>query len=253
MARAEVLAAARAARGALGAGEEEPVDVLALVEDGHGVPVGVLELGPELAGAYLRRPRGAVILVNGGDAAARLRFTLAHELGHHVLEHAQSVDTPAGLAAPAARAEIDANAFAAELLVPVAAVRAWLAARDPVAVGLDEVVALAAAFGVSAPAALFRLQAAGAIPRDRLGRLRDEIAEDAHLDLRHRLGLPAFEDGLSAARERMPRVPPGSALDAYARGELAAERLAAMVRATLDDLNALPGTVRPPRPIRPSA
>ncbi len=102
--------------------------------------------------------------------------------------------------------------------------------------GLDEVVALAAGFGISAPAALFRLVAAGAVPRDRVRRLRAELDEDAHLDLRHRLGLPAFEDGLSLARERMPRVPPGSALDAYARGELGAERLAAMVRVALQDV-----------------
>ena len=129
-----------------------------------------------------------------------------------------------------------ANAFAAELLVPVAAVRAWLAARGAPAVGLDEVVALAVEFGVSAPAALFRLVAAGGVPRERERRLRSELEEDAHLDLRHRLGLPAFEDGLSRARERMPRVPPGSALDAYARGELGAERLAAIVRAALDDV-----------------
>jgi Zn-dependent peptidase ImmA (M78 family) len=228
-----VRAAARAARG----GAEGPLDVLALVEEEHGVPVGVLALEEGLAGAYLRRPRGALILLNGTEAAPRLRFTLAHELGHHVLSHSQSVDTAAGLRRPERPMEVQANRFAAELLAPAAAVRAWLDARDGVGVGLDEVVALGATYGISAPAALFRLVAAGALPeRARVRRLLDEIEEGAHLDLRHRLGLPAFEDGLSRARERMPRVPPGSALDAFARGELGAERLAAMVRAALDDV-----------------
>jgi len=232
-----VLAAARAARAVLGGAEEAPLDdVLELVERGHGVPVGVLALGPELAGAYLRRPRGALILLNGRDAAARLRFTLAHELGHHVLAHDQRVDTEATLYRSSRPVEVQANAFAAELLAPVGAVRAWLASRGAPAVGLDEVVALAAEFGVSAPAALFRLVAAGGVSRERERRLRSELEEHAHLDLRHRLGLPTFEDGLSRARERMPRVPPGSALDAYARGELGAERLAAIVRAALDDV-----------------
>jgi Zn-dependent peptidase ImmA (M78 family) len=222
----------------LGTPVDEPLpDVLALVEQGHGVPVGVLALDPALAGAYLRRPRGALILLNGIDSAVRLRFTLAHELGHHVLQHGQSVDTHAGLSRPVRQMEIAANRFAAELLAPVPAVRAWLAERQVEVVGLVEVVELAARFGISAPAALFRLQAAGALrDRARADRIREEIEENAHLELRHRLRLPDFEDGLAAARERMPRLPGGSALDAYARGGLAAERLAAIVRAPVDDV-----------------
>lgn len=235
-----VLAAARAARAMLGAPEGEPLaDVLALVEEGHGVPVGVLALDAGVAGAYLRRPRGALILLNGTDAAARLRFTLAHELGHHVLAHEQSVDTHADLRRPVRQMEVQANGFAAELLVPVPAVRAWVAGHAPPAVGLVEVVELAARFGISAPAALFRLQAAGALPdRERANRIRAEIEDSDHLDLRHRLHLPDFEDGLSRARARMPRLPGGSALDAYARGTLGAERLAAMVRVPVDEVRA---------------
>jgi Zn-dependent peptidase ImmA (M78 family) len=230
-----VLEAARDARAVLGAPVDAPLpDVLALVEEGHGVPVGVLELDAGIAGAYLPRPRGALILLNGADPVQRLRFTLAHELGHHVLDHERSVDTHAVLRRPVRAIEVQANAFAAELLVPVAAV---LARRPERPVGLGEVVELAAAFGVSALVALFRLQAAGALPdRARVGRIRAEIEDNAHLDLRHRLHLPDFEDGLSRARERMPRVRPGSALDAYARGSLGAERLAALVRAPVEDV-----------------
>ena len=224
----------------LGDSVEEPLaDLLALVEEGHGVPVGVLALDPGLAGAYLRRPRGALILLNGVDPTPRLRFTLAHELGHHVLAHEQSVDTHAGLERPARAIEVQANRFAAELLAPVPAVAAWLAGRSSPAVGLDDVVELAARFGISAPAALFRLQAAGALEdRARAARIRAEIDENAHLDLRHRRGLPDRDDALARARARMPRVREGSALDAYARGTLGAERLAAFVRATLEDVEA---------------
>jgi Zn-dependent peptidase ImmA (M78 family) len=234
-----VLQAAREARAVLGTPVRAPLpDVLELVEEGHGVPVGVLALDAAIAGAYLPRPRGALILLNGADAAPRLRFTLAHELGHHVLEHEQSVDTHAGLNRPVRAIEIQANAFAAELLVPVAAVVAWLAGRGGgPAIGLDDVVELAAEFGISAPAALFRLQAAGALrDRGRADRIREEIDDNAHLDLRHRRHLPDFDDSLARARERMPRVRPGSALDAYARGALGAERLAALVRAPVDDV-----------------
>jgi Zn-dependent peptidase ImmA (M78 family) len=235
-----VLDAARRARAVLGDAVGEPLaDLLALVEEGHGVPVGVLALDAGLAGAYLRRPRGALILLNGADAAPRLRFTLAHELGHHALAHEQSVDTHAALERPARAIEIQANRFAAELLVPLPAVAAWLSGRGSSTVGLDDVVELAARFGISAPAALFRLQAAGALgDRSRAARIRAEIDENAHLDLRHRRGLPDLDDGLARARERMPRVRAGSALDAYARGTLGAERLAALVRATLEDVQA---------------
>ena len=233
--------AAREARGEVG--EDAAVqDLLALVEQVHGVPVAVLALDAGVAGAYLRRPRGALILLNGTEAAARLRFTLAHELGHHVLRHGQSVDTPASLAAPARPVEVEANRFAAELLLPRPAVRAWLGSRPPVAVGLGDVVELAAAFGVSALVALFRLQGAGALPdRDRAARIRTEIEDGAHLDLRHRLGLRDLDDGVARARAAMPRLPgaaAGSVLDAYARGELPAERLAAVVRAGVDEARA---------------
>jgi Zn-dependent peptidase ImmA (M78 family) len=231
-----VLEAARSARGALGTAVREPLpDVLALVEQGHGVPVGVLALDAAIAGAYFRRARGALILLNGADAAQRLRFTLAHELGHHVLAHEQSVDTHADLSRPVRAIERQANAFAAELLVPVVAVLAFLSERGRV--GLADVVELAAEFGISAPAALFRFQAAGALrDRGRFARIRDEIADNAHLELRHRLHLPDYEDGLALARERMPRVPTGSALDAYARGALSADRLAALVRTAVEDV-----------------
>jgi Zn-dependent peptidase ImmA (M78 family) len=232
----QVLEKARSARAVLGTPVREPLpDVLALVEMGHGVPVGVLARDAAIAGAYFRRPRGALILLNGADAASRLRFTLAHELGHHVLAHEQSVDTHAELSRPVRTIERQANAFAAELLVPVAAVLAFLSGGRPV--GLADVVELAARFGISAPAALFRFQAAGALrERERFARIRDEIAENAHLELRHRLHLPDYEDGLAQARERMPRIPAGSALDAYARGSLGAGRLAALVRAPLEDV-----------------
>ena len=113
-----VLETGRAARAVLGTPMEEPLpDVLELVEEGHGVPVGVLALDPAIAGAYIRRPRGALILLNGTDSVQRLRFTLAHELGHHVLEHEQSVDPHAVLNRPVRAIEVQANRFAAPQLV----------------------------------------------------------------------------------------------------------------------------------------
>ena len=219
-----VLNAAHEARSALGAAATEPLpDLLALVEEGHGVPVGVLALDPGLAGANPRRPRGALILLNGADAAQRLRFTLAHELGHHVLEHEQSVDTHAALARPARAIEIQANKFAAELLVPVPAVRAWLERRD----ASGRRASTTSSSWPPASGSALRRRSSASRPRARSAtasghpRIRAEIDDNAHLDLRHRRRLPDLDDGLARARERMPRVRPGSALDAYARGHWA--------------------------------
>jgi hypothetical protein len=57
-----------------------------------------------------------VIQLARGQAAVRHRFSIAHELGHHFLGHSHGEGKAA---------EVEANAFAGELLIP----RAWLA-RD---------------------------------------------------------------------------------------------------------------------------
>src|SRR3712207_7408724 len=57
---------------------------------------------------------------NGREATTRQRFTLAHELGHVRCGHAPAVDvdTIADLANRTDPLEVQANAFAAELLLP---------------------------------------------------------------------------------------------------------------------------------------
>lgn len=71
------------------------------------------------------RPR---VVVNVDNPLTRLRFTLAHELGHiiipwHVGTIVDSIDAPDGAADNAyIQMEMEANAFAAELLMP----KAWI-------------------------------------------------------------------------------------------------------------------------------
>ncbi len=73
-----------------------------------------------------------LIILNGEDALAQARFTLAHELGHIVLGDLAR-GGPDGVAPPADAREREAlcDRFAAELLLPAAALRAAARQGDP--------------------------------------------------------------------------------------------------------------------------
>lgn len=110
---------------------EAPVDVTALAEK-MGIKVLPTEADDSLSG-FLFRGEGAqqpVIGVNSAHHERRQRFTIAHELGHYVLHGSEKIhydDKSRGfqvhLRSPISgegsdRLEIEANAFAAELLMP---------------------------------------------------------------------------------------------------------------------------------------
>src|SRR4051812_40512322 len=107
---------AREARRDLGLDAVSPLDLLAVVE----LPVVVGALPDHVAGALVRNGAGAVAFVNGGQWIDRQRFTLAHELGHACCGHQKpSVDTFETVFGTAHDPqEVEANAFAAELLAP---------------------------------------------------------------------------------------------------------------------------------------
>lgn len=99
-----------------------------------------------------------MIEYNAADSYNRQRFTIAHELGHYVLEHGTSPrDYPdafsAGINHPRERA---ANQFAAEILMPAETVRN--AILRGYASDVDE---LASMFGVSTLAMGYRLDNIG--------------------------------------------------------------------------------------------
>jgi len=223
------MAAARRARLELGFGLDGPVpDLLAAIEGPGGAHVVVLDLGDEVAGACIQRGGLVLLFVNGAHAAVRRRFTLAHEFGHRRLGHASVIDRPADLLDTRHDpAEVGANYFAAEFLMPGEAVRSWARGRG---LGLDDVVRLAAEYGVSAKMARIRLETTGAL-RDRAlaDRLDAEIdGEGLHLGLAGLLGLGDLADGVAAAAA--PRLPPalhGSALGGVLSGELSVARAAA--------------------------
>ena len=89
-----------------------------------------------------------MLWVNGTHPAVRMRFTLAHEIGHVRCGHdaGVAVDTYETLGGRSTDArEVQANAFAAELLAPAAGVRAMLDGEPT----LEDVVRIAARYGIS--------------------------------------------------------------------------------------------------------
>jgi Zn-dependent peptidase ImmA (M78 family) len=211
---------AREARRELGLEVDAPLRcILSVVEERAGLPVFVARLPADVAGACYRAGDGTLLWVNASQWPARQRFTLAHELGHAWCEHdgTLEVDTLATLNGKTTTpAEIEANAFAAEFLVP----RAGLAAVIDGEPTLDEVVVISAHYGVSAIMVVYRLKQLRLASDARIERLEAEIRDRLHGPAFERLGLEPLADRL-ARIEQLPYLSPtlrDSALGAALRG-----------------------------------
>lgn len=198
MTRSIAESAAREFRLSLGLGRGEPLDVLKAAQDaGALVVLRSLEDGPQ--GMLGIRGDDAWVFVNTESATpplhGRLRFTIAHELGHWRLGHGGKVDERIDIHAKSGD-EADANAFAAELLVPRGEVERILGSRGN-RPDMDTLVMIAARFGVSVQVALFRLDRAGFIPQNSKRRLKQDIDRRAHLRGAHRQLQLEFADQLT--------------------------------------------------------
>lgn len=217
---------AREARQALGLNAGAPVDcLLTVVEERAAVPVVVAALPGDLAGAcYRESDQDVVVWVNGSQHVVRQRFTLAHELGHAWCRHDGRLE-PDSFATVSGRTsnplEIQANAFAAEFLVP----RAGLEARGVGEPTLEDVVTVAAEHGVSAIMVVYRFKQLKLASDRRVAALEAEIEERLHERLFGELGLDPLVDRLAAV-ESLPYLSPGLAgtlLDAALHGVPAVE------------------------------
>jgi Zn-dependent peptidase ImmA (M78 family) len=152
-------------------GEQLPVDVYVIAR-ACGVDVRQLPMEDSVSGVLVLKDGQAAIGVNEAHHPNRQRFSIAHELGHYLL-HRNSSDLFVD-AAPiffrddrssdgTERQEIQANAFAAELLMPEDMLRAQLTNR-PLDV-FDDIAMrqLAVRFGVSVQALSIRLTRLGLI------------------------------------------------------------------------------------------
>jgi len=235
---------ARQAREDLALGTGPLPDVLAAIESCGAAHVLVLDLDLGVAGAFIDRPGLPLLVVNGAQALSRQRFTLAHELGHLRMHHGSIVDRPEAVSGyDHDPVEVSANAFAAELLMPKVAVRAWSRTAVHGQLTLVDVVTFAAAFGVSAQAARYAF-ATAAVETDEgcLQALDAAIAEGAHIELWEERGLRGPDDAQAHAADRLPRIPEplrDSALGDLLAGAIGAEDLAVRIRRSATEVTAM--------------
>jgi Zn-dependent peptidase ImmA (M78 family) len=153
-------------------GAEPPIDVVSIAAT-LGLHVTAEDLGPDVSGLLVNNGTQAYICVQKADAETRRRFTVAHEIGHYVLGHqfrgGEHVHVDKGnfisQRGPRSSAgidpmEIEANQFAASLLMPSRIVRKHAAVRGTTLLDSD-VTALAKRFKVSDQAMTIRLSALG--------------------------------------------------------------------------------------------
>jgi predicted transcriptional regulator len=127
------------------------------------------DLGEDVSGLLVSRGRSAGIAVKRGDAPVRRRFTIAHEIGHFVLghhiqrnemvhadQHHQVIYRSQSASQGLDPLEVQANQFAASLLMPAKIIREEVASlRKPLQEA--DVKALAQRFRVSEQAMTIRL------------------------------------------------------------------------------------------------
>lgn len=115
--REGMLAAQRQLR-KIGASYEDPIDVFGEIER---CPLWLLfEPLDKLYGIYIREGQAAGVNVHSGHPVALQRFTAAHELGHHVLGHALSIDSADSIMGNSqSLQELAAQSFAAHFLMPL--------------------------------------------------------------------------------------------------------------------------------------
>lgn len=194
-----------------------------------------------VSGCYLELgdpPGLGVALVNGGDSSGRRRFTLAHELGHHLLadEYSQELDPGVGHE----RRETWIDAFAIHLLLPRVAIEAR---RPPPAAPLSTwrrvILELSADYGVSWTAACAHVTNLGFMTQ----RQHDDISVD------HPRRADYLEFGLKIQEDLAPRtIPPkyaAAVVRAYRALDISAARAIELSRGTLDD-DGLPVLPSPP-------
>jgi Zn-dependent peptidase ImmA (M78 family) len=141
-----------------------PVPVPELVKV-TGATLRIGPLPPDLSGFLLREKTRVIIGVNSLHPRVRQRFTIAHEIGHLILHPKNNyVDRgfhvffrDATSATAESQEEIQANQFAADLLMPELLLRAAISDQ---AIDIDDmraIEALARRFDVSPQALTFRL------------------------------------------------------------------------------------------------
>lgn len=229
---------ARDLRAHLGLGLHPIDDIEGLLED-LGVRVIGRPLGDgdeALAGVCTTHPAFRAALINTDQWGTRQRFTAAHELGHLLFGDAEAAgwhdDHDADMrSGSTSTQEIRANAFAAELLLPLDAVEARVTRT-----GVTEAMITDTMFdyGISLPSIVYRLVEGGHISRDEADNWRslsvNNLAWTFNRQEEHR------HHGAARGRVRAPSITHQRAVRAYAMGAIGIGPLAGLLGADAEQL-----------------
>ncbi len=221
--------AAFEARRVAGLRLDEPAWDLVRIVERLGLYVFVLQLeqreGSRADGSYIALDHGGVALVGGGAGSGRRRFTIAHELGHHVLADQYAPEWVVGSGATEREQVI--NAFAIHFLLPRPAIeQRWLKLEgevDP----RGATIHLAVEFGTSWSATCAQLHRLGRITASQFEQLSRR--KPTRIDFLERE--LAIRDDLSP-----PLVPPGYAaavIRALKKGKVSADRALEFLHGTI--------------------
>lgn len=156
--------AARALRPLLGFGPHEPLPHLVLAVERLGVTILGIPSATDALDAFCAwRGRTPVIAILGEVPGDRLRFSVAHELGHLILHRDKRSSR---------RCEAEADEFAAELLTPRSAMRLAL----PSKITLSSLTMLKTQWGVSIKALIRRARELEVIDQERAVSLYKQIS-----------------------------------------------------------------------------
>lgn len=204
-----------------------------LIEQAFGIDVAVQPLGEGFDGLAVSTDELKLILASPQPVPARLRFTIAHELGHLLASDDQQIHADKDIyRTEGGESEVRANAFAANLLMPEQAL------RERVVPGFtkEDFCALAIELKVSPPALAIRLEDLRFIDagtRHRWDRFTGgDAARIAGLSTRH----------AQTAAESLSIRPPGlllrDAWAAYEAGDITLRLVANLLGTTTDALRA---------------
>lgn len=229
---AEAEAGAAEARRLLGV--TGPIHDLQAAVEAVGLLAFALDLGPAVVdGGYIRAGHIGIALVNGSAEPGRRRFTLAHELGHHLLADEYTTDFGIGTSRSDREALIDT--FAINLLLPRADVQArWTELAREYEDPRSCLIVLAAEYRVSWSAAVSQAACLDLISR----------AEVEPLKMRR----PKYADYFALKVRFVEELQPISlapaysqaAVRAYRRGLITVDRAVELLRRTVGAEDLLP-------------
>jgi hypothetical protein len=211
---------ARQLRASLGLGVDGVQNLEQFAESQLGLDVAVEPLGSSASGVVVQAEGGTLVMVNSDEVHARQRFTLAHEIGHFLLDDVDLIvedddDRP--------ELEERADAFAAEFLMPEEGLRRIGGGFDAPQVFVRTMLM----FGVSRRALARRLEQLGLIDSP-----TRQSYEDADIGLMFRQAgqSDAFTEFESrVGRRRLPARIEARGMAAYQRARIGIGPLAALM------------------------